>query len=69
MTDKKCPKCGSRNFQISDYFTRAYIYEVKDGIVEAEGIGEESEHVRTICVCRDCNHQWHPKRFEYSIDK
>ena len=20
MTDKKCPKCGSRNFQISDYY-------------------------------------------------
>lgn len=69
MTEKKCPKCGSRNFQINDYYTRPYIYEVTDGYVEAEGEGEESEHVRTNCVCRNCKHQWHPKNFDYYIDK
>ena len=51
MTDKKCPKCGSRNFQIVDYYTRPYIYEVEDGKVMADGIGEESDHVKTTCVC------------------
>ena len=69
MINKKCPKCGSRNFQINDYYARAYIYEVTDGYVEAEGVGEEAEHVRTNCVCRNCNHQWSPKNFDYSIDK
>ena len=38
MTDKKCPKCGSRNFQIVDYYTRPYIYEVEDGKVMLDGI-------------------------------
>ena len=69
MTEKKCPKCGSRDFQITDYYTRPYIYEVEGGIVTADGIGEESDHVRTVCVCRNCDHLWHPRNFEYSIDK
>lgn len=69
MTDKKCPKCGSRNFQIVDYYTRPYIYEVEDGKVMADGIGEESDHVKTTCVCRGCGYEWHPKKFEYTIDE
>ena len=31
MTDKKCPKCGSRCFQIVDYYATGYIYEVDIG--------------------------------------
>lgn len=69
MTDKKCPKCGSRNFQIADYYTRPYIYEVEDGKVIGDGMGEESDHVKTTCVCRECGHEWHPKKFEYIIDE
>ena len=69
MTNKKCPNCGSNNFQINDYYTRAYIYEVKDGVVEADGIGEESEYVRTICACRSCGYVWRPRKMEFVIDK
>lgn len=48
MTDKKCPKCGSRNFQISDYYAVAYLYEVEDGVVIADGMDDAcniSDHV------------------------
>lgn len=69
MTEKRCPKCKSKNFQIVDYYTRPYIYEVEDGYVVADGIGEEAYHVRTICVCRECGYEWSPRKFEYTIDE
>ena len=69
MTDKKCPKCGSRNFQIVDYYVVGYIYEVEDGKVIAEGQDDGNEHVRTSCVCRECGHEWHPRNFNYEIDE
>lgn len=68
MTDKKCPKCGSRDFQISDYFVTGYIYEVLNGVVTAEGADDGGEHVRTICRCYNCNHLWNPRKFDYTID-
>lgn len=33
MTEKKCPKCGSNNFQIVDYYVTGYVYEVENGVV------------------------------------
>ena len=68
MTEKKCPKCGSRNFQITDYYVTGYIYEVEDGKVIPDGADEGGEHVRTTCVCRECGHIWHPRNFDFSID-
>lgn len=68
MTNKKCPICGSRNFQIVDYYVRGYIYEVENGVVLADGEDEGEEHVRTTCFCRKCDHFWHPKNFEFSVD-
>lgn len=68
MTTTVCPKCGSRNFQITDYFVTGYIYEVKGGVVFADGADDGGDHVRTNCVCRDCGHQWHPRNFVYEID-
>ena len=70
MTNSRCPKCGGRNFQIADEYTTAYLYEVIDGVVEADGEDKDcGNHVRTTCTCRDCDHIWHPRRFTYSIDK
>ncbi len=71
MINKKCPKCGSRNFQLVDYYVAGYIYEVTDGVVEADGQDEGGRHVKTTCVCRQCGHQWHPrlKNNDFSIDK
>lgn len=68
MTNKKCPICGSHNFQITDFYVRGYIYEVHDGIVLADGEDDGGERVRTTCVCRDCDHIWHPRNFDYTID-
>jgi Zn finger protein HypA/HybF involved in hydrogenase expression len=69
MTNKRCPKCGGRNFQICDYYAVAYLYEVTNGFVEADGMDDEfPEKIRTVCVCRDCGHQWNPKKLEYEID-
>ena len=68
MTDKKCPKCGSKNFQITDYWGTGYIYEVEDGVVHGEGSDDGGEHIRTNCVCRECGHEWHPRNFDYSVD-
>lgn len=69
MTEKKCPKCNSGSFQIVDYYTRPYIYEVVNGHVIADGIGEETERVRTNCVCRKCGYIWSPRKFIYEIDE
>lgn len=69
MIDKKCPKCGSRNFQLIDYYVVGYIYEVEDGRVIAEGQDDDVDHVRTTCVCRECGHQWHPKNVNFEIDE
>lgn len=69
MTEKKCPKCGSRNYQIVDYYVTGYIYEVEEGVVIAEGADDGGEHKRTDCYCRACGHVWHPRNFEYSVDK
>lgn len=69
MIDKRCPKCGSRYFQLVDYYVVGYIYEVEDGRVIAEGQDDGGEHVRTNCVCRDCDHQWHPRKMDYEIDE
>lgn len=60
-TDKKCPRCGSRSFQIADYCKISYIYECIDGIVEADGQGDSCDHISTTCICRQCGHEWHPK--------
>lgn len=68
MTNKKCPKCGSRNFQIVDEYVQELLYEVEDGIVEAMGEGDGGEHVRTSCTCRNCGYHWHPRNLEYTID-
>lgn len=69
MTDKKCPKCGSATFQICDECVQELIYEVTDGYVEANGEGDGGEHIRTTCYCRECGHVWHPRNFNYTIDK
>ena len=69
MTNKKCPKCGSRNFQISDYVIMGFIYEVEDGEVTGEGMDEGGKRVSTICRCRNCDHSWHPRNFEFIVDK
>ena len=70
MTEKKCPKCGSQNFQVVDYYVTGYIYEVANGIVTAEGTDDGGNHVRTNCVCRKCGHIWHPKNLDknFAID-
>jgi len=70
MTEKKCPKCGSQNFQVVDYYVTGYIYEVANGIVTAEGTDDGGDHVRTNCVCRNCGHNWHPKNLDknFAID-
>lgn len=69
MTNKKCPNCGSMTFQIVDYYITGYIYEVENGVVTAEGADDGGEHKKTTCVCRECGHLWHPRKFEYTIDK
>ncbi len=69
MTDKKCPRCGSQNFSISDYWVTCYLYEVENGTVNAEGSdGDTGKHIKTECICKECNHRWHPHNFDFSID-
>lgn len=70
MIDKKCPKCGSKSFQLIDSYVADYIFEVEDGRVIADGMDDVGgEHVRALCVCRECSHQWHPKNLTYTIDE
>lgn len=68
MTSEKCPKCGSRNFQIVDHYDTGYMFEVKEGFVTPESSDNGGEHLYTVCSCHKCNHLWHPKQFRYEID-
>lgn len=70
MTNKKCPKCGSQNFRIEEECTTTLIYEVYEGTVEAQGeCNDASEHVKTTCICDECSHRWHPRKFDFIVDK
>lgn len=70
MTDKKCPRCGSRYFQIADCCTTEYLYEVENGKVIADGEDNDfQKRIKVTCYCRSCNHVWHPRNFTYEIDR
>ena len=69
MTGKKCPKCGSGTFQLVDYCVMELIYDVRDGVVEAMGRGDDGNRLKTTCVCGKCGHTWHPHKIHYTIDK
>lgn len=69
MIDKKCPKCGSTDFQIVDYYITGYIYEVENGYVMGDGVDDGGKHVKTVCTCRKCGYCWHPRKIEFTIDE
>lgn len=61
QTNKRCPKCGSRNFQIADTCAVDYLYECRDGIITANGQGDGCDQIKRTCFCLECEHSWHPK--------
>lgn len=68
MINKKCPKCGSRNFQIEDEYTTVYMYQVVNGEVEADGEDKDcGRHVSTTCYCNECGYGWHPKKMSFML--
>ena len=70
MTDKKCPKCGSRNFGITAKVTAYMLYTVIDGHVYPNGADyDDSDTLSETCICDQCGHRWHPKNHEYTIDR
>ena len=57
MTNKKCPKCGCRSFQIDDVYSTNYIYQVRDGVVMTNGEDNDfGRHLSTTCTCEKCGH-------------
>lgn len=62
MTNKKCPKCGSRSFEV-EIKTVAYLfYIVEEGRVIPNG-GDRDEHeLSHLCACSVCGHKWHPRK-------
>lgn len=64
MTNKQCPQCKSRNFQVVDYYVTGYIYVVEGGIITAEGVDDGGDHVKTECFCKKCGYSWHPRKFD-----
>lgn len=69
MIDKKCPKCGSKSFQLVDYCKVGYIYSVEDGKVMPDGQDDSSDHISTTCSCNECGHIWHPRNLDFEIDE
>lgn len=68
ITKRRCPKCGSRNFQIDDWYEACYIYQVEDGVITPDGVDNDGcDHIRTVCTCLDCGNNWHPKNLYKSI--
>ena len=73
MTNRKCPKCGCKSFQIDDEYTVYYILQVRDGVVMSDGEDKDNgRHIRTTCTCEKCAYQWHPRNVKFgtfAIDK
>ncbi|MBR1525067.1 MAG: hypothetical protein IJ640_00205 [Prevotella sp.] len=68
-TNKRCPRCGSRSFQVDAVCETTYIYQVEDGIVTPDGMDNDGmTPIRTICTCNRCNYHWHPKKYDDAIE-
>ncbi len=69
MINEKCPKCGSKSFQLFvDYHKIGYIYEVKEGKV-SKGQDNSSDLLSIHCLCKECGHHWNPRNLEFEIDE
>lgn len=70
MINKKCPKCGSRRFNIEDVYSVVYIFHADEGKVYADGMDDDGgRHIKTICYCLNCQYTWHPRNMNFTIDK
>lgn len=57
----KCPKCGSRAFDLLERFAEVETRQVRDGVVSDESWHDVGPLLSTECHC-GCGHQWHPRR-------
>ena len=71
MTNKKCPKCGSRNFSVTTKVYAYLFYMVTDGEIKANGVDvDNGGELSNVCTCDECGHRWHPKNLniDFVID-
>jgi len=45
------------------------IYEVEDGVLEANGMTDDGDSVSVTCQCAKCGYIWHPRNLVFEIDK
>lgn len=64
MTNKQCPRCKSRYFQVVDYYITGYFFTVEAGYITADGVDDGGAHVKTICHCSKCGYSWHPRQLD-----
>ena len=58
----KCPKCGSRSFDLLETFTEVEIRRVRNGVVSNESCHDVGPLISTECDCDKCGHHWFPRR-------
>lgn len=68
MTNAKCPKCGSRTFQLVSTCKVDYLYDVIEGHVYGNGQGSQCDELSNLCECEKCGHKWHPRNFDCNVD-
>lgn len=62
QTKKKCPKCGSKDFQVDEYVEITNKYTAEGGIITFEGTSDFGDTKAIYCKCHKCGYTWHPRR-------
>ena len=69
MIDKKCPKCGSRNFTMELKTTCYLLYIVENGKVMSNGIEMDAGRVlETKYCCGECGNKWVSGECDFVVD-
>ncbi|EKF7416893.1 TPA: hypothetical protein ACNVX4_005957 [Pseudomonas aeruginosa] len=55
----RCPECGSRDVNLSEYFTVSDVYEVRDGVLVDRVAGSFPQATGEVGgECVKCKHIW-----------
>ena len=69
MIEKKCPKCGSRNYEIELKVTAYLLFIVEDGKVIPNGYDMDAgRSAAPRCYCDKCGHAWTPRNCDFVVD-
>lgn len=61
ITTKSCPKCGSKNFTLTEICEMEILYNCTNSMVEPIGRGDDGKLISRRCDCNECGYSWSPR--------